>query len=231
MIPSKRWFPTTLVDRAVWLNNFTTQFEQVAPSLGFSAADVTSMTQDNEDFQAVAKAMIVAESFMSALRQFRITLTEERPGSAQPHFPNLDVTPPPNAVPAGIFQRLDDRVQRIRTAAAYTDEIGALLGIIPAGSQSLTASELVPEIKASVLPGNIVHVRFTRADTHGLFIEMKLDRDGEWTDVGRFIRSPAVLEVPDGTGAPRAVEIRARYLIGNNPVGQNSNVVSVVTTP
>jgi hypothetical protein len=231
MIPSKRWFPTTLIDRAAWIDNFARQFAAVALSLGFSAADIASMTQDAEDFRALARATTAAEAFMAALRGFRLSLSEEKVGSPQPLFPTLTITPPPNGVPAGIFQRLDERVQRIRTAAAYTDEIGALLNILPSKSQSIAESELVPQLKVTSMPGNIVEIRFTRGDADGLSVQMRLDKENDWTSVGWFIRSPAVIEVPDGTGAPRSVEIRARYLIGNDPVGLNSNVVSVVTTP
>jgi hypothetical protein len=231
MIPSKRWFPTTLNERVAWINSFAKNFEKVGPSLGFSAADITSMTQDAEDFKAAANALNLAEAFMAGLRLYRITITEAKSGSPEPHFPTLNISPPPNGVPAGIFQRLDERVQRIRTAATYTDEVGALLGIIPARRQSLVESELVPQLKASALPGNVVQLRFTRAETDGLFVQIKLHKEGEWTNVGRFMRSPAVIEVPDGSGDPRAVQIRARYMIGNDSVGQNSNIIDIVTTP
>lgn len=231
MIPSKRWFPTTLVDRAAWIDNFAKQFAIVAPSLGFSAADVTSMTQDAEDFRATAFAIHTAEAYMAGLRGFRLSMSEEKVGSPQPFFPTLVITPPPNGVPAGIFQRLDERVRRVRAAAAYTDDIGALLNIRPSKEQSIVDSELVPVITPIVLPGNIIRVRFTRADTDGLFIQIKLDKEKDWINVGRFLKSPAVIAVPDGTGAPRAVEIRARYLVGDDPVGQNSAISSVVTTP
>jgi hypothetical protein len=62
-------------------------------------------------------------------------------------------------------------------------------------------------------------------------LQTRLDKEEKWNDAGRFVRSPAVLEIPDGTGAPRAVQIRARYIIGNDPVGQNSDIVNVVTMP
>jgi hypothetical protein len=231
MIPSKRWFPTTLVDRAAWIDHFAKQFEVVAPSLGFSAADVASMTQDAEDFRALVRATTAAEAFMAGLRGFRLSLSAEKVGSPTPVFPALIITPPPNGVPAGIFQRLDERVRRVRAAAAYTDEVGALLNIRPSKEQSIVDSELVPVITPTVLPGNSIQVRFTRADTDGLFIQIKLDKEKEWINVGRFLKSPAVVEVPDGNGAPRAVEIRARYLVGDDPVGQNSAISNVVTTP
>lgn len=231
MIPSKRWFPLSITERAAWINNFARQFEAVALSLGFSAADIDSMNQDAEDFRTLARAITSADAFMSALRAFRISLTEEKVGSPKPVFPTLTLTPPPNNVPAGIFQRLDERVRRVRAAPAYTDEVGALFNILPGKSQSIAESELVPRIRAFTLPGNIVQVRFTRGDTDGIFLQTRLDKEETWYDAGRFVRSPASIMIPDGTGAPRAVQIRARYIIGNDPVGLNSDIVNVVTMP
>ena len=231
MIPSKRWFPTTLIDRSAWVSNFAKNFANVALDLGFTAADIDSMNKDAEDLQALARSITAAEAFMSGLRGFRSLLTEASLGSPQPVFPTLILTPPPNGVPAGIFKRLDDKVRRVRASAAYTPSIGALLAIIPATPEGLAETELAPSLKVNAMPRNIIQVRFTRGDTDGLSVEIKLDKEKDWINMGRFLRSPAVIEVPDGTGLPHAVEIRARYLIGNDPVGQNSNVVNVVTTP
>jgi hypothetical protein len=231
MEPSKRWFPSSLNERAVWMNNFASQFAVVAGSLGFSAADITSMTKDNEDFQAMARAVSACDALMDAMRSFRISLTEAHLDSPSPSFPNVTLVPPPNGVPAGIFQRLDDRVRRIRAAPAYTSSIGALLNIIPHKPESLVENEITPVIKAAAFPGNVIEVRFTRSRTHGLFLQMKLDNDGEWTSAGRFVRSPAQIEIPNTDGRPRSVQLRARYLIGNDPAGLNSDIVTVVSIP
>jgi hypothetical protein len=51
--------------------------------------------------------------------------------------------------PTGIYQRLIDLVDRIRASAAYTDEIGVLLGIIPSTSQPLAEVDLKPVIEVS----------------------------------------------------------------------------------
>jgi len=50
MIPSSRWFPTNLADRALWYENFATQFAAVAVSLGFTANDAASVNNDNDVF-------------------------------------------------------------------------------------------------------------------------------------------------------------------------------------
>ena len=52
-------------------------------------------------------------------------------GDPTPAFPANPAFALPEVVPTGIYQRLIELVDRIRSAPAYTDEIGALLGIIP----------------------------------------------------------------------------------------------------
>jgi len=221
----------SLSERAAWMENFTRYFADVAPSLGFDAADVTSMNQDNEDFQAMARAVLATEVLLGAMRSFRISLTEAHPDSPAPSFPNVTLTPPPNGVPAGIFQRLDDRVRRIRAAPGYSSSIGALLNIIPQKPEAIVENEISPVIKPSAFPGNVIEVRFTRSTTHGLFIQYKLDNEAEWTSAGRFVRSPAQIDIPNHDGRPRSVQLRARYLIGNDPVGLNSDIVTIVSIP
>jgi hypothetical protein len=43
--------------------------------------------------------------------------------------------------------------------------------------------------------------------------------------------SPATLNIPNGTGNPHSVQLRARYVLKDEPVGLNSDTVNVVTTP
>jgi hypothetical protein len=70
-----------------------------------------------------------------------------------------------------------------------------------------------------------------RGKTDGVNIRVKVDNQPHWTKGGRFFKSPAILKIPDGTDLPGAIQIRARYLQGNAPVGQNSDTVNVVTQP
>jgi hypothetical protein len=87
-------------------------------------------------------------------------------------------------------------------------------------------------LKASAQPGNLVEAKFTRGETDGIVIEMQIDIETNWTLAGRFFKSPAVVEIPAGSSnLPRAVRLRARYLKGNDAVGENSDTVSVTTNP
>jgi hypothetical protein len=231
MIPSKRWFPRNLTEQAAWLQNFALQLSVVGSTFGITPAEITQMTQDAADFQSIVRTTFAADAFMKGLKEFRLSVAEAKIGSPTPTFPAITFSAPPNGVPAGIFQRLDSLVRRIRAAVAYTDETGAMLGIIPAKNADLNHDELQPSIKAFALPPNVVEIAFTRGQTHGISIEIKIDKDEKWTPAGRFFKSPARLNIPDGTGLPRAVQIRARYLDGNLAIGQNSDIINIVTLP
>jgi hypothetical protein len=92
--------------------------------------------------------------------------------------------------------------------------------------------EVAPQITASVSPGNVVLVKFRRGTYNGVVVEAQIDNAVDWTGMGRFVRSPATLEVPvNPNNLPRQVEIRARFLTGNDPVGDWSDTVTVQTIP
>src|SRR5687768_5271049 len=108
MIPSNKWFPSSLQERAAWFNNFATQFDMVAVNMGFTAGDVTAVNADNALVQSVAGIMTEAEAYLAAVRQFRTLVMEGAPGDPTPSFPEVPAYTPPAAVPAGVFTRLDN---------------------------------------------------------------------------------------------------------------------------
>lgn len=229
MLPSKKWFPTSLQERAAWFDNFNIQFGTVGASLGFTAADVTSVGNDNQIVQFVATAAVELEAYREAVRQYRLIMLEGKIGETVPAFPANPTFAPPTGIPTGIFERLDNRVKRIRTSANYTAEIGALFGIIPVKPTPVPPDQMQPKLKAIAMPGSVVQVSFVRGLTDGVAIEMKLD-NGAWADAGRFFKSPAEITVPQNAQSlPRSVQLRARYVEGNTAIGQFSAVVSTAT--
>lgn len=236
-VPTKSWFPQSLQERAAWYDNFTLRFAAVAPGLGFLPAEVITVQTDNTCLQDLASGREQLDAFVESVTQYRRNVLEGNIGDPAPVFPTAPTITPAELPPTGIYQRLIELVARIRAAPAYTPEIGALLGIIPSSaSTSGTGSgtddgDLKPVLKATAMPGSVVEVKFTRGHTDGIDVEIKVDNAAAWSSGGRFFKSPAALTIPDGTGLPHAVQIRARYLDGNAPVGQNSDTVNVVTTP
>ena len=210
MIPSTKWFPLSLEDRAAWFASFATNFSNVAVvPLGFTIADTNAVNDDNDIMQFLLGANSAIEAYKDAARQYRLIITEGDIGDPTPLFPAGIAPAVGTPVATGIYQRLIELVDRIRAAPAYTNEIGALLGILP---QSAPAPEedVPPVLKAEALPGNIVSVKFVRGRSDGIAVERQLDNETEWASVGNYLKSHVELNIPSGTNnLPRAVRVRA----------------------
>lgn len=229
MVPSSRWFPTNLQDRVAWFGNFNNQFAQVAVTLDL-ADKVVSVADDNLVMQFLGAGDLEAAAYLEAVRQYRRIITEGDIGDPVPQFPANPSLELPKVVTTGIFERLDKLVDRIRAADNYTDEIGALLQILPKPPTHKPADELKPELKETVMPAQQIEYRFTVGDTDGINLQIEVD-GAAWQDAGNFAKSPAVVTVPGDATKPHQVNARARYLDGNQPVGQNSDIVSAVSEP
>jgi hypothetical protein len=235
MIPSSKWFPSSLQDRAAWYGNFYNNLAAGTPTLGstlgLSAGDITTISDDNEAMTFCAASTTYLDSFIDAFRQYRKTVTEGEIGDPSPVVPTFIPLAASPAAPTGIYERLDNFVKRIRVAPAYTPEIGALLAIIPTKSEDLVETEMKPALKPASMPGSVVEVQFVRGKADGVQIETKTDGSAGWNSEGKFLKSPITLNIPDGNGMPHSVQLRARYFIGNDMVGLYSEIYTVVTTP
>lgn len=233
MIPSRTWFPASLAERAAWFANFSSKFGDLATHLGFLPADVTAVSNDNDVIQFAFIQGNDADDYADAARQYRKIVTEGNIGEPTPVWPAVPVpgaTVP--AVPTGIFERLDDLVKRIRVAPSYTDDDGVLLGINGKTPESTPPDQLQPSLKLKAMPGNVIEIDFVRAKSDGIEVQTKIDKEDNWSNAGRFFKSPAALTITaNGQGLPRAVQVRARYLEGNNAVGQYSDIVETSTQP
>lgn len=232
MKPSSRWFPLSLQDRAAWHANWTANIAVVGASLGLTPAEITSIEDDNTVVQFVASSAVELDAYRSAVQQYRTIITEGDIGSATPAFPAAIALALPEVVATGIWERLDNYVKRIRVAPAYTDEIGALLGILPSEPGPTPENDMVPTLTPTSLPNSLLQVKFVRGNTDGIVVETKIDNAETWSEAGRFVKSPANLVIPENpTNLPRSVQIRARYVDGDTPVGQFSPIVTAATQP
>ncbi len=233
MIPSQKWLPTSLSGRAAWMGNFQIQFSLVGLSLGFTAPTITAVTADNEDFQAIANGAVAVEAYKDAYRQFRIILTEGDIGQPTLALPDPPAITMPAQVATGIFERLDDLVKRIRVSPTYTDEIGALLGIIPSNPVPSPIAEIKPVIKAS---GSINDYQFavnvTRLGMEAFKIQVQKGGSETWNDVAFATNNPVSVTVtPQILGKPERVLVRAVLLQKNEPVGLPSDPTFVTVNP
>lgn len=228
MIPSHKWFPRDLASQVVWFQNFTTKFAEVAATLGLEE-HVADLQKDNAVMQELGNARADAESYESAVSHYIKIITQNNVGTPQPVFPASPTAKVTNPVATGIFERLVKLVDLIRLADNYTDEIGALLGILPTKEDEISPGEMKPDIKAGALPTSQAEVLFVRGDSDGVRVYYQIGDSNDWSNGENFGKSPAILTIP--ATAPVLVKIRARYLDGNNPVGDYSDIVTIVTEP
>ncbi len=231
MIPSPSYFPTNFIERAAWFANFTAQFTVIGPGLGFTNADILPLAADNATMQELVAAIDEAESYIDAVRAYRKLVTEGDVNGSTPTYPPNPTSSIATPVAQGIFERLDNLVKRIRLANGYSIEEGELLGIVPSTPSNISPETAKPSLTALTEPGNKVLVKFVKKNFNGILLEMSVDK-GPWEDKGRFNSSPAVVTVEQNANElPRLVAVRARYLVGNDPVGEWSDTVTVQTTP
>lgn len=221
-------------ERAAWLQNFENNLIPVAAMLGITPADLASLNLDVEDFVALAAIMLSVESYQDSVREYRKSLTEGGIGAPMPVFPTENFNAPPNAPrPAGLFQRLIELVDRIRSAPAYTDEIGASLGILVQPLSELTPEELKPAIKASESFSMYKFLlNVTRMGMPQFKVQVQRDGSTTWTDVGFGTSNPIEVTVsPTTAGQPERILVRAVLMEKNVPVGQPSDPTFVTINP
>jgi hypothetical protein len=238
MIPSKRWFPLSLQDRAAWFNNFAVQCAGVpGTALGIPAPTLALVASDNEMMQFLATTQLQADGFISALRQFRDILTEGDIGELTPVAPEAPsmALPVPTAAP-GIFERLDDLVKWIRANPKYDSEIGAAMGILPSGGDGLPdvpESELKPTIKANdSMGGYKFTVTVSRMGKQAYKVQVQKKGDTDWKDIAFATSNPVICTLtPTVPGDPERIMVRAILLEKNEQVGVPSDPTYVTVNP
>jgi hypothetical protein len=232
MIPDRKWFPSSLQERAAWFENFNTHIQVLGAGFGLTVAELGHIADDNDMVQFLGASTVTVNAYDDAIRLFRKTVTEGGIGEPDAAFPANFTLTAPGGVATGIFERLDDFVKRIRVASTFTPETGGILGInTSGGGPNIPTGSVRPVIKASVHPGNVVEVKFTRGDSDGIYIETNIDNGG-WTFTEKAFRSPAIFTVDQNpANTPRGVQIRVRSVDGNTPVGDYSDIATVQTIP
>ena len=233
MIPNYRWFPRNLAERAAWFMNFAIQFAKVALSLGFTAADITSVQDDNDVMQFLADTDVQLAAFEKAVRQYRILITESADGSDTPAFPDNPDFALPKVIEAGMFERLDKLRTQIMAANNYTAETGALLGILPSPTDKPAPDSLKPVATVSNIVENYTFtVHATRMGMPGYKVQIRRTGSETWTDAAFSMTADVVVHItPTAEGQSERLQVRVILLKNNEPVGEPSDAVYVTVNP
>ena len=214
------------------MENFSNKMWVVGPGLGFTPAELTALAEDKTALQWIIVNMIEAyRTSMQELTAYKNILKDGPIGSVLSPIPTMPPLPAPGPIPAaGIVPRLRAMVQRIKTSPAYTNAIGEDLGIV-APEVTIETITAKPKCKAIALPNSEVRIEFVKGNYAGVLVEGKRGTGG-WELLGRDNFSPYLdARPPQTAGQPEKREYRLRYLDGDEPVGEYSDVLMAVTKP
>jgi hypothetical protein len=133
---------------------------------------------------------------------------------------------------------LSELVRRIKVAAAYTDEVGAMLGITAPVKraptpQGVAEADMKPTIKVSEAFSNYMFtVRVARMGMDSFKVQVRRMENEAWVDAAFGTASPITIDVaPTEPGKPERIQVRAILLSRNAPVGQPSDPTYVTVNP
>ena len=234
MIPSNRWLPVSLAERAAWFLNFVAQFIKIASDLGFTPAEVAIVVADGVMMQFVAANDVSVPAYSKAVTQFRKIITEGEIGQPTPDFPADSILVDPANCATGLFERLNDLRTAIMLKPNYTDDIGALLGILVSPIVPPNPDTVKPTVEGfaaetdshfSVVVGNR-----QQANTFDVLIRRKGETN--WTVAktasGKSVDVFVALTTP---GVPEILQVRIQLKKNNLDYGQLSDTIFITINP
>ena len=225
------YLPTSDSELLVWFNNFQSKFTTVGPVLGFTAADVTKVTNDYQMLAFVVEAAEAIRNQSLAYTSYKNTLRDGPIGTVMPGMPPAPSLSPPDLVTPGIVPRLRALVQRIKAQPQYTETIGNNLGIIAAAAPP-SATPSKPTATAAAEPGSAVRIDWVKAGFDGVLVEGQRASEALWTALGTDLQSPYNdTRAPLQPGVPEVRRYRLRYVKGDVPTGDYTDTITVTTTP
>jgi hypothetical protein len=215
-----------------WFHNFTMKFGTYAVALGYTTGFADTLTSEYEWFHWSLVAQGLFETELSERVALKRLLRDGPVGSPTPSAPSVpDPGVPEGSMPApGIVPRLRKLIQAIKNNPAYTEAIGADLGIIaPASSESGTPK---PDATATAEMNSQVKLRFKKGTHDAVIVEGQRGAETSWTQLDKVMRSPWTdTRAPLVAGQPEIRRYRLCYCDGDEAVGDFSDVLTVVTQP
>lgn len=228
---SVSWLPSREADRLIWLINFCLKLNVYVGTAGIVAADVTAVTGYRDNFQWALNRKAQIRTVSQDLTAWTDLLSDGPIGATIGPAPAAPVYPiAPLATPvAGIFPLIIQLADRIRNTAGYTTAIGEDLGIEPPAAPVVLGD---PTFTATPQPNSEVRLDFVKATSDGVLIESQRAAENTWTLLGTDRFSPYLdARPPLVPGQPEVRRYRMRYLVGDDPVGNYSAIVTATTVP
>jgi hypothetical protein len=223
-----KYMPGTDSGKGVWFDNFNIKLPLYATVLGVTNTELQSVQDDNNMYQYIIRTAEAHKQTLSNLLSYKNML---KGASGSQHIgavPSLPVLPaPPTLVPEGIFDRVSQLVARIKKSFAYSDNIGADLGVLVSATVTIDVDAMQPDITVRL---DVGRPRIKWVKGYSDAIDLYADRnDGNgFVFLGRSLKSEYIdMTVLAATKVFDEWKYKAIYVIGDSQVGLYSNVVSI----
>ena len=227
------------------MNNFDTQIASMGSTVGVTPAEIAALHADTLAVNYILDTVEIFKSETQERTSYKGLLFEGEIGAvlgAMPVLPTLPVVPA--AVPAGVFKRVRNMVQRIKKHANYTEAIGRNLGIIGA-ENVIDFNNVKVQITLRRTDSDGVALDFVKGQLDGVIVyggdyakitkptdpaETVTDEEHViiWTEIGRAASSPFIDTRENQTSKPETRLYRMRYVRKQLPIGKESDPLSVV---
>jgi len=210
-----------------WLQNFCLKFPVQGAALGFTAAEIATVTADCNMLTYLMQTYVpaVRNDGNEAVRYKELIKNGPigTPGGGLPAASVLPAAPP--IVTPGALVRLRTVVQILKRKPAYQEAMGTDLGVIVADSEDNNAPPRVAT--TAVQAGNVV-LAWTKQGWTGVKVQGRAQGATTWTDLGIDMFSPWADTRPlAAPNTPEVREYRMCHLDGETPLMNWSDVVVV----
>lgn len=229
-MPVQYYLPRNEADLVIWFINWAAKIQTYGTTVGLSAAEKAQASTDAAFVQTLINAVLAFKAFTSDVVAFKDIYLYSAIGTPAPGVP---VAPAMFSVPLGavdaIIKRTQQTNERIRNHPSYTVAIGQDLGII--GPEAPPQNEPT-NVQATALPGSDVRITYNKGRAAGVVVYSKRGAELNFTLLSIDTNTPYVdTRDPLTVGQPETRTYRLQLYDGDNPVGDYSDEVSVVTLP
>lgn len=230
----RKWLPYALEALAPWFSNFTLKFDEFAVGLGFVAADVVTVQNDNAVVQWLLDAQQAAEANLDSFRKFRDETLYGEKGDPTPVDPSSTLPAQPAALTTNIIERLIKLVERIQLSDTYTEAVGVALGIVVPPDGNVSSENVKPTIQVFPAQNNYeaAAVVANRGNSDMFNIQSRTMSSDAWTTIKSGTgKSVNFTLTPTTPGQPEKFLVRVQLLRKNEPYGQPSDPAYVTVAP
>ena len=230
-----------------WMNRFKKEFESIAPSFGFTVAEVTSVSNDNNAVKYMFDELDLFKGELQERTKYKDLLFNGDEKVSLGDFPSLpSIIVAPTVVKAGVFKRIAKVVQRIKTHPLYNEAIGKNLGII--GSEiTIDLDTIKPVVSVKSITSESISLDFVKNSMEGVAIyagtpyhipteagstpnvDAETEAELDWVEIARINHSPFIDTRFNASNKPETRYYKFRYIKKDILIGMESDIIRVIS--